>query len=32
MEEDPPKEKLCEAWQQEAKGEAWTLEESVKEQ
>jgi hypothetical protein len=27
-----PKEKLCEAWQQEAKGETGTMEESAKEQ
>ncbi len=32
MEDEIPKEKLCEAWQQEAESEAWTLEESAKEQ
>jgi hypothetical protein len=32
MEEETPKEKLCEAWQHEAKHEAGTVEESAKEQ
>jgi hypothetical protein len=32
MEEETRREKLCDAWQQEAKGEAGTMEEGAKEQ